>query len=159
MIDIKVEGLQETVDAMYGVNIGVKTGGQKMVETVTEAMADGMRMNAPTWRGDLQSSIDTEYRSDRSLHVGIAQTGVPWAAPIELGTGERGPSGISYFPNPLSLEEWALSKGFSSGWHLAFVIFKRGGTDPTHFVENTFHEVSKQALTRGTYKFLEEISP
>jgi len=158
MIDFEIEGLQDTIDGMWGLSLGAQRAPKKMVEVVTEEMADSMREHAPVWKGGLRDSITSEFGRQGNTFWGVAKTGVHWAAPQEFGTGKQGPSESRYFPNPTNLEEWAVSHDFESGWHLAVVIAKYG-TKPTNFTEKSFKAVIEESLQRATYDLMEEITP
>jgi len=154
-MEIGVTGLRETMDGMWKLSAGTTRGAQRLVKTTTELIAQGMRERAPVWKGTLEKSITAEFSRKGNTFMGVARTGTHWAAPQELGTGKAGPSGKTYFPNVVNLEEWAMDKGIDT-WALA-VSIKEKGTPPTQFTQKTIQDVAGDAISRGFYEFLQEI--
>lgn len=67
----------------------------------------------------------------------------------EYGTGllsdDPESSHRRYFPPPAALDRWAKKHGFASGWVVANAIYRKGGTEPRHFLRDA-SEASKAKI-------------
>lgn len=74
---------------------------------------------APRWRGHLRRSITSERDKARFPKWARIGTNLPYAKPVEFGTGLLSDAPDSkhrrYFPPPAALDAWAIAHGFHTG--------------------------------------------
>lgn len=94
------------------------------------------------WKGTTRQSATSERDQSefpRWARVGSNLDTFRWG---ELGTGLLSEDPASahrrYFPPPDAMEPWALAHQFESGFMASLAIFKKGGTEPRHFLKTAF---------------------
>lgn len=91
---------------------------------------------APNWRGGIINAIQSGQDTKRFPLWARVFSDVPEARWMEYGTGELSEDPQSarqrYFPPPERLRDWSVDHNLDP-YAVAFGIWQRGGTPPTHF--------------------------
>lgn len=104
----------------------------------TMAVANDAKRLAPVNTGRLRSSIVPDVRLRENVVEGVVGSNVKYAPYLELGTGIFAGK-ARYFPPPRALETWARRHG-TSGYAVAYAIWRRGGTQGKRFMQQAFEE-------------------
>lgn len=136
--------------------------GGRFLDAWTKTALTEVRQNVHAsffWHGDVEGSFRADR--DRSFFPTWATVGSddPVARFGEYGTGELSEdpesSHRAYFPNVLALTPWAEEKGISP-FLVARAIFRKGGTEPRHFLRDAVEEANRQ-MPRLLSRFAGEI--
>lgn len=115
------------------------------IETASAARAN-IGSGPGGWLDSGQTRASITNETDESAFPKYARVGsnlnkARWG---EYGTGLLSEDPDSkherYFPPPAALEDWALRHGFMSGGEVAFLIWKKGGTEPRRFLRDAAKE-------------------
>lgn len=153
-MEFEIEGLDKTIDVLYAMTVGIQPLAEKMVGDLADKAAVGMRSRVPTWRNELKNSITAKTARSGTTVIGEAKTGVPWAAPIEVGTGPQGPRGQRYFPPVENVRAWAEAKGLDAR-DVAYNIYIKG-TKPHYFAAETAKELIQNDVVKAVGEFFRE---
>lgn len=108
----------------------------------SETVKNNIKPLTPVDRGRLRSSMSHVVDSSSPPLWARIGTNVKYAKPVEFGTGKLSDAPDSsnrrYFPPPSALDVWAKRHGFTSGYQVAFAIWKRGGTAPRRMMRDGF---------------------
>jgi hypothetical protein len=161
--DIEVRGLEGTIRQFSGGNL-LNRPLRRFFERAAILVQGRARMNAPSDRGQLRSSIS--YEIDRGSPPLFAKVGVigggaagrlgTAAAAMEYGTGllSDGPGGKGggHFPPSSELDAWATRHGIANGFLVARAIARRGGLKPRRYLRGAL-----EASTGEINRFAQDI--
>lgn len=107
---------------------------KKAMQESLNDIQEEVRGHTPVDTGNLKGSITTKLDQNPMPLWGSVQTLVPYAKPLEYGTGRLsdgpGSSRQPFRPPASALQGWATRHGFANGYQVAAIIFKNGGTRP-----------------------------
>ena len=144
-IEVDVKGLKETQAKME--QIVRDLHGEPMLDALREGtllVQRSAKINAPVDVGRLRASITPEVSVEGTTVQGVVGSNVVYAPYMEFGTGVH--AGHSpYFPPPAALEIWARRHG-TTGFAVAFAIFKAGGLKARKFLQNALEDNTQRII-------------
>jgi HK97 gp10 family phage protein len=144
-----VRGLREARDKMLQMANDLR--GKEFTDAMMDAamiVSRDAKILAPVDRGPLRASITPDVRVEGQTVQGVVGSNLMYAPFMELGTGTPAGNPPVKMPPPAALEGWAKRHG-TTGFAVAWAIFKAGGLKPRKFLE--------RALTQNHDRIVEKI--
>lgn len=120
-----------------------------------DAQREEIEDRIPIWTGETKDSFYLEIDQGAFPKWARIVSDDPRARWLEYGTGALSEDPYSshepYFPPPEALRDWADGHGLDA-YTVAFGIFQRGGTKPTHFLSDAM-EVANERLGSQLQRF------
>jgi hypothetical protein len=146
-VGYKVEGLDELLSKATPMILAKPL--RKFFASSGEQVRNSAKMKTPVHFGHLRRSMASEVDTAQLPMWAKIGTNVPYAKPVEYGTGLLSEAPDSkrrrYFPPPEALQRWAELHGFPrrspggypvGGFLVARAIYRRGGTHPKRMLRD-----------------------